>query len=251
MPTFASFDGTTIHYTDEGTGPAVLLLHGFASSADINWRRPGLVDALVEAGFRVIAPDARGHGRSDKPHDPAAYANDALARDVSALLDHLGLDQVHVVGYSMGGIVGLAAATRDPRVRSLVVGGVGRNAALLEEDRAAIADALEGGDQASPRAKAFRAFAQATGGDLEALAALQRARYVHESRPEDVRVPVLVVTGTDDTLAGPPEALAARIPGARAVSVPGDHLNAVTKPELRAAVLDFLHTHHADQPPKT
>lgn len=240
MPAFDSFDGTTIHYTDEGDGPPVLLLHGFASSADINWRRSGLHDALVDAGFRVVAPDARGHGRSDKPHDPAAYADDAMARDVSALLDHLGIDRVDVVGYSMGGIVGLAAATREPRVRSLVVGGVGRNAALPEADRAAIAEALEGGDEASPRAKAFRSFARATGGDLAALAALQRANYVHESTPEEVRVPVLVVTGADDTLAGAPDALAARIPGAEARSVPGNHLNAVTKPELHAAVLDFL-----------
>jgi pimeloyl-ACP methyl ester carboxylesterase len=169
-----------------------------------------------------------------------------MARDVSALLDHLGLEAVDVVGYSMGGIVAMAVATVEPRVRSLVVGGVGRNAALPEADRAAIAEALGADDDvdASPRAKAFRAFARATGGDLAALAAVQRANYAHDARPEDITVPVLVITGIDDTLAGPPDALAARIPGARALSVPGDHLNAVTQPELHTAVVDFLRAQH-------
>jgi pimeloyl-ACP methyl ester carboxylesterase len=134
-------------------------------------------------------------------------------------------------------------------VRSLAVAGVGRNAALSDADRAAIAEALESdGESAemSARARAFRAFARATGGDLVALAAIQRASYAHDSRPEEITVPVVVITGTDDTLAGPPEALAERIPGARAVRVPGDHLNAVTKPELHAALLDFLAAQNAE-----
>jgi pimeloyl-ACP methyl ester carboxylesterase len=243
MPTFVSFDGTEIHYTDEGDGPPVVLLHGFASSADTNWRRPGVIDALVGAGYRVIAPDARGHGSSGKPHDTAAYADNAMVHDLTALLDHLALDRVDLVGYSMGGIVGLGAATAEPRVRSLTVAAVGRNAALSQADRAAIAEALEADDESaemSPRARAFRTFAHATGGDLTALAAIQRASYAHDSRPEEIAVPTVVITGTDDTHAGPPEALAERIPGARAVRVPGDHLNAVTKPEFRAALLAHL-----------
>jgi len=85
----------------------------------------GVVDSLVEAGRRVFAPDARGHGESAKPHDPGAYANDAMVRDIQSLMDYASLEPVDVVGYSMGAIVAGRLAPRDPRVRSLVLGGVG------------------------------------------------------------------------------------------------------------------------------
>src|SRR6478672_13252418 len=107
MERFASFDGTGIAYTIVGSGPDALLLHGFAADHHVNWVAPGIVDALVAAGRRVIAYDARGHGQSDKPHDPAAYENDAMVRDARSLLDHLGVESVDVVGYSMGALVSL------------------------------------------------------------------------------------------------------------------------------------------------
>src|SRR5688500_7194515 len=97
-----SFDGTTIAFRAEGDGPTVLLLHGFAADHHLNWVGPGVFDAVVASGRRVIAPDARGHGRSDKPHDPAAYADDTMVRDVRAVLDHLAVESLDVVGYSMG-----------------------------------------------------------------------------------------------------------------------------------------------------
>jgi pimeloyl-ACP methyl ester carboxylesterase len=243
MPSFKSFDGTELAYTDDGSGPPVLLLHGFGSSGEINFHRPGVVDALVGAGHRVITPDARGHGGSGKPHDPAAYVDDALSRDVSALIDHLGLDEVDLVGYSMGGIVGLSVAARDPRVRSLAVGGTGANASRSDPERESIADALDADDPGtieSPRARAFRAFADATRADRHALALLQRSGYVHDLDLGDPTVPMLVVTGEADTLAGPADAFAARFADARAVTVPGDHISAATKPELRAALVDVL-----------
>ena len=107
MERFASFDGTTIAYRDEGAGRPVLLLHGFAADQHANWTQPHVVDALVDAGHRVLAPDARGHGASEKPTDPARYADDAMVRDARALLDHVGVDAVDVVGYSMGALVSL------------------------------------------------------------------------------------------------------------------------------------------------
>jgi len=94
MARFASFDGTELFYDIEGKGAPVLLLHGFASSATANWRAPGVVGALVEAARQVISLDARGHGRSAKPHGPSAYADDAMIRDAQALLDHLGIERV-------------------------------------------------------------------------------------------------------------------------------------------------------------
>ena len=101
------------------------MLHGFAADAHANWHQPKVVETVVATGRRVITPDARGHGRSGKPHDIDAYKNQAMPRDVSALLDHLGLAEVDVVGYSMGARITAQVAMREPRVRSIVLGGVG------------------------------------------------------------------------------------------------------------------------------
>jgi pimeloyl-ACP methyl ester carboxylesterase len=125
MDTFASFDDLELSYLDAGEGAPVVLLHGFAADHFSNWVATGVVDRLIGARRRVIAPDARGHGASAKPHDPDAYANDAMVRDVRSLFDHLSLHRVDVVGYSMGSIVAGRLAPREPRVRSLVLGGVG------------------------------------------------------------------------------------------------------------------------------
>ena len=125
MDHVASFDGTPIAYTDAGTGPAVLLLHGFAADHTANWAAPGVIDALVGSGRRVIATDARGHGQSGKPHDPDAYAGATMPRDAQAVLDHLGVEEVDVVGYSMGSMVSARLVADEPRARSLILGGVG------------------------------------------------------------------------------------------------------------------------------
>ena len=126
MKQLRSFDGTTIAYADRGEGAAVLLLHGVAAAHRGNWEAPGVIDALVAAGRRVIATDARGHGASDKPHDPTAYANDAMVRDAQCVLDQLELDRVDVAGYSMGAMVAARLAAREAqRLRSLILAGVG------------------------------------------------------------------------------------------------------------------------------
>src|SRR5256885_11973721 len=101
MARFTSFDGVELHYEVEGAGPPAVLLHGFAADAKGNWVQPGVVAALVAAGRQAVTLDARGHGDSDKPHDPQAYADDAMLRDVQALFDHLDLAQVDVAGYSI------------------------------------------------------------------------------------------------------------------------------------------------------
>ena len=91
MSEFRSFDGVTLNYDVEGSGPPAILLHGFSATTELNWRAPGVVDALTAAGRRAVGLDARGHGLSEKCHDPTAYADDAMVRDVGALFDHLGL----------------------------------------------------------------------------------------------------------------------------------------------------------------
>ena len=232
-----------------GEGPLALLLHGFASDARINWHRPGVVAALVEAGHRVVTSDARGHGRSDAPHDPAAYAGDVMVRDAAGLLDHLGAERVDVVGYSMGAQVAAGLAATDGRVRRLVLGGIGSRLLAPRHDEPAypaaeIAAALEADDPAAvvgATPRAFRSFADATKADRLALAAVQRSRGLAGRVPlERIEVPVLLLVGEADTLIGDPVAVAGALPHARVETLPGDHLSAVTRPEFAAAVVRFL-----------
>lgn len=229
--------------------PVVVLQHGFAADTETNWVRPGVVAALGDAGRRVVSVDARGHGRSDKPHDPDRYGEARMAQDLSNVFDALGLAEVDLVGYSMGAIVSLIAATSESRIRRLVVGGVGAAVAELGGvdrrtlDRDALAVALRAADPSTithPGAKVFRRFAESTGADLLALAA--QAERVHRSPIAlgSIRVPTRLVVGDADPLATRPEVLVAAIPGAELVVVPGDHLGAVGAPEFAPAIVEFL-----------
>lgn len=225
----------------------MVLLHGFASDSRINWVRPGIAGAIADEGWRAVLLDARGHGRSQKPHDANAYRGAAMVRDVRELLDHLGVDEVAVVGYSMGSFVAIRFAVSDPRVRALVLGGAGgQDASISSPPRSTlIAEALEAVDKSAvtdPTALAFRNFAEATGADRLALAAVQRARSGAPSVDvmAQIAVPTLVINGEKDVLAGPPESLARSIPGAQAMTVPGDHISAVVKPEFTQAMVEFL-----------
>jgi pimeloyl-ACP methyl ester carboxylesterase len=246
MERFSSFDGTHIAYLDTGgAGDLVFLLHGFAADHRVNWVVPGVVKALETAGYRVIAPDARGHGQSDKPHDPASYGGDAMVHDVQALMDHLGATSVHVVGYSMGSLTSARLVPQEPRVRSLILGGVGGRLGAVRRSaaRTGVAEALETDDPstiAEPVARAFRKFADSTGADRLALAAIQRAPVGDAAELDRIAVPTLVLTGDGDVLVGPPDELAARIPGAHAKVIKGDHLGAVNDPAFPVSIVDFI-----------
>jgi pimeloyl-ACP methyl ester carboxylesterase len=248
MTRLESFDGVSIAYglagPDDG-GSAVLLHHGFASTAYVNWVRPGLVTALADAGRRVVALDARGHGAADHPHDPAAYAGAAMARDVTVLIGHLGLICIDMAGYSMGAIVAIKAALSDERVRSIFLGGVGTAQLAGRESVSAraVAEALEAPDAAAVKdgaARSFRHFAEATKQDRLALAAVQRAgRALSLDEVGALRVPTVVVNGERDTLAEDPFSIAKLIEGARAFVVPGDHLSAVLSAEFRDILVSW------------
>jgi pimeloyl-ACP methyl ester carboxylesterase len=245
MKHFNSFDGLDIAYLDVGEGAPVVLLHGFAADHYSNWVATSVVDDLVAGGRRVVAPDARGHGQSEKPHEPEAYGNDAMAKDVQALLDHLAIEHVDVVGYSMGSIVAGRLAPREPRVRSLVLGGVGGEWTGSERplDQVPIAEALETDDPdgiESPVARAFRKFADSTGADRWALAANQRSRNATSSDVGLITVPTLVLTGDADSLAGSSESLAKRIPSATFRVIKGNHLSAVRDPEFSRSIVGFV-----------
>lgn len=244
MPAFDS-GGVRIHYTDDGAGAPVVLVHGLTSSAERNWRRPGVIDALVAAGRRVIAIDCRGHGESDKPHDAEAYAGGKMGDDVVALMDYLGIDRVDLAGYSMGGMIATSLLARQPeRFGRVIIAGVG-DWLLRAGDRALVGnEALRRG---GPVRRAvgrwlMRGVARRMGNDPDALAAIGRA----PRQPIDVAAlarvtsPVLLLVGKNDRGAGTPERLAAAIPGARIEKVPGSHITAVIDPGFRRAIVAFL-----------
>jgi pimeloyl-ACP methyl ester carboxylesterase len=245
----ASFqhDDIEIAYLDEGAGEPIVLIHGFASTKEVNWVQPGWVATLTKAGRRAIALDNRGHGASTKLYDPAAYHSSAMADDVRALLDLLGLARADMMGYSMGARIAAYLALGHPeRVRSVILGGLGRHLVEGVGLPQSIADALEApslGVVTDPQGRLFRAFAEQTCSDLRALAACIRGSRQGLTRAEVARitVPALVAVGTKDTVAGPPGDLAALLPHGQALDIPGrDHMLAVGDKAFKAGVLDFL-----------
>ncbi len=244
--TFLS-DGIPIAYIDEGEGPAVLLIHGFASNHRVNWVSTSWTRDLAAAGRRVIAFDNRGHGESGKPHDPDAYPAPVMAEDARRLLDHLGIERADVIGYSMGARIAAFLALAHPdRVRNVVFSGLGDAMLKGIGGSAEIAAALRAdsaADVADEEARGFRTFADQTGSDREALAAcITSARQVISAEElAGIGVPVLVAVGSEDMIAGSAEGLAALIPGAEAFVIPGrDHMKAVGDRQHKAAVLAFL-----------
>jgi pimeloyl-ACP methyl ester carboxylesterase len=242
-----------IAYLDQGqdlpNAEPIVLVHGFASTKEINWVNPSWVTTLTRAGRRVIALDNRGHGQSTKLHDPAAYQMTAMAEDVRALMDHLGIARADVMGYSMGGrITAFMAVNHPERVRSAIIGGLGirlieGHGGELAEVIAAALEAPSLADVSDPTGRTFRTFAEQTKSDLKALAACMRRprQTLTRGQVAGITAPVLVAVGSNDNVAGSGPALAALISGARALDIPGrDHMLAVGDKVFKAGVLEFL-----------
>ena len=253
MPVFSS-DGVEIAYVDlASTNVAsqklpVLLIHGFASHLNMNWVSTSWVRTLTEAGHRVIAFDNRGHGGSQKLYGIEDYGAPLMAEDGRRLLDHLGIQRAHVMGYSMGARISAFLVLRHPeRVASVVFGGLGVNMVRGMASRGdSIAEALEApslADVTDPGGRVFRAFAEQTKSDLLALAACMRSARepITAEAIATIQRPVLVAVGTDDVVAGSGGELAALIPGAENFDIVGrEHMKAVGDATFKAAVVAFL-----------
>jgi pimeloyl-ACP methyl ester carboxylesterase len=246
MPSFRS-DGVEIFYIDEGEGEPILLVHGFASNLDVNWRDPGWVATLTRTGRRVVALDNRGHGRSEKLYVPELYGAPAMADDARRLLDHLGIARADIMGYSMGARIAAFFVFKYPeRARSVIFAGLGINMVRGMVGTGPIAKALEAesiDDVNNDAARTFRAFAEQTRSDLRALAACLRGprEKIAPEQLSEINVPTLVAVGTEDVIGGSGAELAALIPGARLLPIERrDHMKAVGDKRFKHGVLDFL-----------
>ncbi|HSO48631.1 MAG TPA: alpha/beta hydrolase [Rhizobiaceae bacterium] len=244
-----SHDGQTldIAYADEGSGFPVLLIHGFASTKEVNWINTGWFKALNAAGFRAIAFDNRGHGASTKFHSEADYSLSRMAGDALALLDHLEIAKAHVVGYSMGARIACSLAiSNGERLDRVVLSGNGWGMVEGTGDWTPVRDALLApslADVTDPRGRAFRSFADQTKSDRVALAACVTSVRQIFTQEELARIgnEVLVAIGTQDEIAGSGERLAAALPHGDYLPIPGrDHMKAVGDKVHVAGVVEFL-----------
>ena len=249
MP-YADNHGVRIHYRVEGEGSPLVLQHGLIQSIE-DWYESGYVSALRAAGFRLILADARGHGGSDKPHDPAAYHLDRWVADIAAVLDALNFAKAHFWGYSMGGWIGFGMARYAPeRVDRLVIGGSHPYArdqepareffnAHLDDSADDFVTALEDrfGAQVSPARKV-----RLCNLDRHALLALSQDRPELSDILSNMRMPCCLYAGEADPLCEPAKSASARIPNALFFSLPGlDHPGAFRSSDLLLPqVISFL-----------
>lgn len=229
------------------SGPPVLLVHGFASSRRTNWVATSWMRSFAGAGRRVIAFDHRGHGQSEASHDPADYDEGLLAADGAAVLAACGVTQADIVGYSMGAMVAIRMLMDRPDVvRRAVLAGLGENYLTKPDFSDDVPEALLADDVATITNRAaltFRVFADSQKADRAALAACWRRPRTAFDAAALARIdkPVLVICGDRDAITGPPDRLAAAIPGAEMRIVPGkDHMSAVGAPVTKAEIIAFL-----------
>ena len=243
-------DGYSLAYRDEGIGQPILLIHGFASSSWVNWVAPGWFRTLTEAGYRVIAIDNRGHGFSQKIHDASVYTPEAMADDAARLLDHLGIEKAHIMGYSMGArITAFLCLRHGKKVQSAIFGGLGIGMVTGAGHWEPVAEALLAEDMSTistERGLMFRKFADQTQSDRVALAAcvITSKKELTAGQVFQIKQPVLVAVGSLDEIGGDPVALAALLPNGESLIIEGrDHMLAVGDKIYKKGVLEFLSRH--------
>ena len=266
---FFDSDGVKIHYIEQGEGEPVLLIHGFTANIQLQWVGPGVFPTLAKE-FRVIALDNRGHGRSDKPHDPADYGV-KMVEDSIRLLDHLKIDRAHIVGYSMGGFITNKLLSLHPeRVITATLGGAGwsREGDKRFEVMDQLADSLDAGTGIAPLLKfltpegspplsdeQIKTYNQMVliMNDPKALAAVVRGMkglMIPEEKLLANTRPVLALIGSKDPLkAGVDELEKMKMPNLTVEVIDGaDHMDAFGRPEFVEGLEKFLDEHRVAKP---
>lgn len=241
---FKGSDGVDLVWRELGEGRPIVLIHGFFSNAWTNWIRYGHAEKIAARGYRVIMPDLRAHGDSAKPHDPAAYPPDILARDGLALIERLGLTDYDLGGYSLGARTTVRMHALGARPQRMIVAGMGLSGLTRLASRADhfrhILTHLGEHPRGSPEWMA-EAFLRTTNGDPEALLlVLDTFANTPETAIRAIEVPTLVLAGDEDQDNGSHEALAALIPRADLREVPGGHMSCIVKPAFGEAIADWL-----------
>ncbi len=256
-------NGVKIHYIEQGEGVPVVLIHGFSANHALNWVAPGIVKALSNE-FRVIALDNRGHGRSDKLHDPAQYGEE-MVQDIVRLLDHLEIDRAHIVGYSMGGFITNKLLSQHPeRFLTATLGGAGWSKAGDEGEPVmeTLAKSLEEGKGIGPLIVALTPPGQPKpteselnvinqmvmlGNDPKALAAAIRGMknlQIPQEKIEANKVPTLALIGEVDPLKVGVDLLQDVMPNLEVVVIDGaDHMSAIANPTFIRSLKEFLVSH--------
>ena len=241
---FEARDGQRLAYRELGQGRPLLLIHGYFSTATVNWLRYGHAALLAEAGYRVIMPDLRAHGDSAKPHDAAAYPPDVLVDDAFALVAHLGLEDYDLGGYSLGARTSMRMLAAGARPRRAILAGMGLEGLIHTAGRSEHFRRILTQLGTFPRGSAefmAEAFLKTVGGDPVALLhILDTFVDTPQAVIAGIDVPTLVLSGADDRDNGSASELAQTMPRASYVEVPGNHMSAVTLPALGEAMLAFL-----------
>ena len=241
---YPGFDGAQLALHRMGSGRPLIMLHGLFSSAEMNWIKWGHAAMLVEAGFECLMPDLRAHGESDAPHDPAAYPGDCLAKDLAALVDHLGLVDYDLCGFSLGARTSVRGVIAGLKPRRLVLGGMGLEGLAGWTGRGAFFidaidrfDAVKHGDPAFPAVSFMKTM------KVDRVATRMLLQTFTDTPPEAlaaITMPTLIVNGDQDRDNGDPAAHTAALPDAVQAIVPGTHMSCVTKPDLSEAIVEFL-----------
>ena len=236
-----------IAYEVYGEGPAIVLVHGFASNSVINWLDTRWVDFLLKAGYQVITLDNRGHGKSQKLYDSKYYPAREMAKDVVNLIDYLNLGSASLLGFSMGARISAFACLDAPnKIRTVIFGGMGINLILgMSNSDEIIAGLLADNlsDITKKSARQFRVFAEHTKSDLKALAAcLASSRDpISEQDVRHINIPALVAVGDNDSVGGDPFALADILPQGEGLLLEGlDHMRSTGAKQFKNGVLLFL-----------
>ena len=241
---FSGRDGVRLAYREVGDGRPLVLLHGIAGDATL-WLRHGQAEAFAARGHRVIMPDLRGHGLSGRPHQASAYPADVLADDGLALLEHLGLDDYDLGGYSLGARIVVRMLVRGAAPGRAVVGGQGLREVLGLGGGAGsfLRRVFAGSETFEPGSPEERGAQRLTSSGVDPVAVLHVLDSVVATPAEQlgrVQVPTLVVMGSDDERAHSAAELAAALPRGTLAVLPGNHATAPAAPEFVAAFVEFL-----------